>query len=324
MITKKNPSFKKISALAAVLFGGAFLSLGLQGIISVAGPSQNLQASVRGAGTNAEEVHAPRDPFQNIALEAHAAYVLDLVSGKVLFSRNEEEKLPLASVTKLMTAFVAREHAREGSIATLTKDDLSAEGDSGLRVGEHWKLSNLLDVMLLVSSNDAAHAIASFVGAEGKSADDQPASRARFVQMMNEQAKTLGFSAMEFFNESGLDVDETTNGGYGSAHEVALLMMNLWRKYPETLEITTHKDARIYSQDGGAHILPNTDEAIGHFPGLIGSKTGYTKLAGGNLAIVFDRGVGSPVVAVVLGSGYKERFADMQRLTDATLKVLGR
>ncbi len=236
MITKKeNQALKKFSALMAVLFGGALLAIGAQGLLSVEISSENLTASV--IGVTKEELHTQQDQFQNIALEARAAYVLDLATGIVLFTQNENEKLPLASMAKLMTALVARERMSENIIVTLTNDDLAKEGDTGLRPGERWLIGNLIDVMLLVSSNDAAHAIAAFVGLGGQDID-LPASRTNFIQMMNEKAKVLGFSSMEFFNESGLDVNEIKNGGYGSAREVALLITELWKKYPETLEIT--------------------------------------------------------------------------------------
>lgn len=135
--------------------------------------------------------------------------------------------------------------------------------------------------------------------------------------MMNEKALSLKLDQMEFYNESGLDVNERQNGGYGSARNVAELLAELWKKYPETIEITAHKDASIYSQDDIAHYLSNTNEIVGNIPGLIASKTGFTNISGGNLAVIFDRGMGDPVVVVVLGSGYKERFDDMKKLVEA-------
>jgi len=330
MNTKKNMTeigAKRLKAIALVLGGGALVVLSLQGFLSFA-----LEGKSQVAGVRAEEKVAPKpDPFAGISLEAHAAYVFDLATKKVLFAKNENEKLPLASVTKLMTTLVARDHMRNDVVITLSKDDLATEGDTGLRPGERWRMGDLLNVMLLISSNDAAHAIAGFVGANGLSGGDITGARAKFVSMMNEKAKTLGSSTMEFFNESGLDVDPAKNaspatvpiaGGYGSARDVATLMATLWQTYPETLEITARKDARITSQDKIAHILPNTNEAAGRYAGLVASKTGYTDLAGGNLAIIFDIGLGHPVVAVVLGSTYKGRFEDMHALTQATLKAL--
>lgn len=341
MNTKRNTtelSARKLKYLAIVLGGGALFALALQWFLSFALESK---AEMAPTDTHREELQAPApDAFTGIVLEARAAYVVDLTTKKVLFAKNENEKLPLASITKLMTALVARDHMRNDVVITLSKEDLSAEGDSGLHPGERWRMGDLLDVMLLISSNDAAHAIAGFVGANGLPAQaglqdiDVEMARTKFVSMMNEKARALGFSTMEFFNESGLDIDLTKNGlpparaggaqagGYGSAHDVVALMTTLWQTYPTTLEITARKDARIMSQDNIAHILPNTNEAAGRYAGLIASKTGYTDLASGNLVILFDIGMGHPVAAVVLGSTYKGRFEDMHALTQATLKAV--
>ena len=334
MNTKKDREkiiTRRTHSLLVVLSGGAGLAIAMQGLLYLFIPVQTGGFS---AATVDEEIRTAKivNPFQNISIEARAGFVLDLKTGAVLFAKNENEKLPLASVTKLMTALVAREHLPESAVVTLTKDDLSAEGDSGLRPGERWRLGDILNVMLLVSSNDAAHAVAGFVGADGltNQSVDSEVSRAFFVQMMNEKAIALGLDQMQFFNESGLDIATPQSGqlaqvsilerggGYGSARNVAELIALLWKKYPETVEITAHKDARIYSQDDLAHILPNTNEIVGNIPGLVASKTGFTNLSGGNLAVIFDRGIGDPVVAVVLGSSYKGRFDDMQKLVSAT------
>ena len=339
MNTKKDREkiiTRRAHSLLVVLGGGAGLAIAMQGLLSFALPAQT-ETSVNNAGDAREEIRTAKiaNPFDGISLEARAVYVLELKTGSVLFAKNENEKLPLASVTKLMTALVAREHLSESAVLTLTNDDLSAEGDSGLRPGERWRLGDILNAMLLVSSNDAAHAVALFVGANGMPNNieyNTKIARANFVQMMNEKAVLLGLEQMQFFNESGLDVSAPQSGqlaqvsiipqggGYGSARNVALLFAELWKKYPETIEITAHKDARIYSQDEIAHILPNTNEIVGQIPGLVASKTGFTNLSGGNLAVIFDRGMGDPIVAVVLGSSYKGRFDDMQKLVEATRK----
>lgn len=345
MNTRKNReeiSAKRLSALAFVLCGGALLALSLQAFLSFAIPTQ---AQMQTQADAPEELRAPvtANPFENVALEARAVFVFDLKKRSVLFARNENEKLPLASVTKIMTALVAREHMSESVVATLTGDDISVEGDSGLRTGERWRLGDLISVMLLVSSNDAAHAVAGFVGSEGHPNADMENARSKFIGMMNEKALALGLTQTQFFNESGLDISGRQNdliansgaqaglpaialataGGYGSAHDVALLFAELWNTYPETIEITARKDARIVSQDDIAHILPNTNEIVGTISGLVASKTGYTDLAGGNLAIIFDRGIGDPVVVVVLGSTYKGRFDDIEKLVEASRKVAG-
>lgn len=337
MNTKKDREkivTKRAHALLVVLGGGAGLAIAMQGLLSFALPTR---AETIVSAIGSEEVRSAKiaNPFENISIEARAGYVLELKTSAVLYAKNENEKLSLASVTKLMTALVAREHLSESAVLTLTKDDLSPEGDSGLRPGERWRLGDILNVMLLISSNDAAHAVSGFVGANGtpEQVANVDSARANFVQMMNEKAKALGLAQTEFFNESGLDmvVPQSAQlaqvsilprgGGYGSARDTATLFAELWKKYPETIEITAHKDARIYSQDEVAHIFPNTNEIVGHIPGLVASKTGYTNLSGGNLAVILDRGMGDPVVAVVLGSSYKGRFDDMQKLVLAVGKL---
>lgn len=310
---------KQARALAIVLGVGLALTLLLQGFLSFAAGAKGDERLTQ---NEKEKIIKVVNPFDSISLVARAVYVQDLKTGEVLFAKNENERLPLASITKLMTTLIAREHMSGSVVVTLTKDDLKAEGDSGLRPGERWRLDDILNAMLLISSNDAAHAVAGFVGADGhpEKFTDMALARAQFVAMMNERAKALALDQTEFFNESGLDVSKTQNGGYGSARNVALLFEELWGKFPEVIEITARKDARIYSQDNIAHILPNTNEIVGHIPGLVASKTGYTDLSGGNLAVIFDRGMGDPVVVVVLGSGYKERFDDVQKLVTAATK----
>lgn len=318
---------KKIKSFLIVLIGGTLSIAGLYGFFLSEKPSL-AEASLSGVAQDATPINSI-DYFKNISIEARAVFVFDIERNKVIFSRSGDEKLPLASLTKLMTAFVAKDHMGDNAVITLTRDDIEAEGDSGLREGERWRIADLLNTMLIASSNDAARAVASFVGSEGQNTytGDSVSARAHFVQMMNDKAKALGLTTMEFFNESGLDVTPQNKdglpaqaGGYGSAREVARLIVSLREKYPSALDITMYENKQIVSQDGIIHTLTNTDEAIENFPGLLASKTGYTNLAGGNLAILFDVGIGHPVVAVVLGSTYKGRFNDMQTLVQATLE----
>ena len=318
-----NQEAKRARALILVLGGGVLLALLMQGLLSFITQDKILVNTSTPAEIRIAEVKKFVSPYDKLILEAHAVYVYELRTGTVLFAKNENEKLPLASVTKLMTALVAREHLKESAVLSITKDDLLAEGDSGLLSGERWRLGDLLNVMLLVSSNDAAHVISAFVGAEGLPSENVDASVARteFIKMMNVKARELNLTQMQFFNESGLDVNPAENGGYGSAQNVAQLFAELWKKYPETIEITAHKDARIFSQEKTAHILPNTNEIVGHIPGLVASKTGFTNISGGNLTVIFDRGIGDPVIVVVLGSTYKGRFEDVQRLVSVATKM---
>lgn len=305
-------SVTKLKAIAFVLGGGAFLMVSLQVVLSSTLPIQPTSSSQK-----AEVISAMQEvnPFENLITQARAVYVLEVKTGAVLFARNENEKLPLASITKVMTALLAREHMSESVVLTLVKNDLSADGDSGLHTGERWRVGDLLNLMLLVSSNDAAHAVSTFVGKKQQNNVGETPNT-YFIKMMNEKAQALGLVNTEFFNESGLDLASGLNGGYGSARDVGILFLELWSRYPETVDVTAKKDARILSQDNIVHTLSNTNEIVGRIPGMIASKTGYTSLAGGNLAVIFDRGIGDPVLIVVLGSSYKGRFDDVSKLAE--------
>ncbi|MEK7538365.1 MAG: serine hydrolase [Patescibacteria group bacterium] len=326
MNTKKtNLSATRLRAIALVLAGGALLSLLAQGFLSFAGLTNAKTIPAQTAEVlRAMPTPEMPDPFASLVIEARAAIVVDLTNDHIVFAKNADEKLPLASLTKLMTALVVRKYSKENSIVTLTPYDLETDGDSGLRIGQQFRVGDLLDMMLIMSSNDAAHALASFVGSNVPSANAESSEGGdmRFVRLMNEESRTLGFTQTEFFNETGLDVNPAQNGGYGSAREVAALFTKLHKGFPSTLEVTTRKHTRIVSQGGTVHAFPNTNEAISYLPGLIASKTGYTTIAGGNLAIMFDGGLGHFFVAVVLGSTYKGRFEDMRALMDAVRGTL--
>ena len=267
-----------------------------------------------------------KDPFEDIELEAQAVCVIDTVTGKILYERNKNTRLPLASLTKIMTAYVATDTIGGDVSVAISAEDIGKEGNSGLLLGEKWKLSNLLDFTLMTSSNDGASAIASTVGAfslrQGTTTDEQNPKKI-FIAEMNEQAQALDFIHMEFNNESGLDISNTQSGAYGTAYEVAMLFEYILKDDPDLLKATTHEFLEINSENNIVHTAKNTNEFVGSFPGLLVSKTGYTDLAGGNLGVVFDSGIGSPVVIIVLGSTIDGRFEDVKKLYEAAIKEIG-
>lgn len=257
-----------------------------------------------------------RDPFAGIEIRGEAAYVVDLLTNEVLYRKNEEVQLPLASVTKLMLAALAADFLETNPQVTLTKEHLKAEGDTGLRPGERWRLKDLLSFTLITSSNDGALALASALGAlkERESGREVEA-----VELMNEKAKELGLAQTYFLNPTGLDNTEEVSGGYGSARDIATLLSILVREKPEALEGSEQLEKQFRSDSGIVHEGKNTDPLVGILPGILGSKTGYTTIAGGNLALAFDAGLGHPHVVVVLGSTTEERFTDVEKLVRASI-----
>ncbi|MBU0723176.1 hypothetical protein KJ973_03210 [Patescibacteria group bacterium] len=265
-----------------------------------------------------------KNAFEDIDIQAKAALVLDIATGKVLYEKNKNDRMPLASLTKTMTAIIASELLDKNTIITIEKSDLTKEGDLGLFAEEKWKLADLLDFTLMTSSNDGVSAIVSQAGnlllhnsAMISTKTQNP--KEIFVEKMNEKARELGLEQTEFYNESGLDLNTKQSGAYGTAKETTRLFEYILNTNPHLLEATTNKISYFFSQNDLEHTAKNTNEFVELFSGIIGSKTGFTDLAGGNLGVVFDSGIGSPIIIVVLGSTIEGRFEDVLKLYKASL-----
>lgn len=263
------------------------------------------------------------DPYQDIVLEAKAAVVLDLSTGKTLYNRNGEAQLPLASLTKVPLAIVVAEVLAMDSAIKIPRAILpQAPGSNTLAQGGVWRIRDLLDYTLVSSSND---------GAEVLSGAADPLIRLKYAQApvtdatlwrMNELAANLGLRRTYFINVTGLDESGTLAGSYGSARDMARLFAYAAATWPEVFSGTTKETVEVTSVRGGSATARNTDALLSDIPGIIIGKTGYTDLAGGNLAMVFEIGPARPIAAVVLGSSVDGRFSDMKRLIDATQRAI--
>jgi D-alanyl-D-alanine carboxypeptidase len=252
--------------------------------------------------------------FISPLIEADAALVYDPNTQTVLYEKNATSTRVLASITKLMTALIASPFVQEqpDKKVRVEQEDLDTFGESGLVLGEIWKLSDLLSFTLVTSSNDGAMTIAKSL---------MPYDT--FIKAMNEKSKEIG-ADLKFTNPSGLDnPEETIAGATGSAMGVALLVADILRHYPQALEPTDLPEQTFTSVSGIQHKAINTNKAIAEIPQLIGGKTGFTDLAGGNLAVVVNAGLNRPVIIVVLGSTIDGRFADTEALASSTLQYFG-
>jgi D-alanyl-D-alanine carboxypeptidase (penicillin-binding protein 5/6) len=273
---------------------------------------------------NNTNITEEKNPFDSLELEAKSVYVFDVENKKPLYSYNENEKLPIASITKMMTAIVATDLIPESTVVTIDKNDIEEEGDSGLFVGEKWRLADIIDFTLTTSSNDGASAIATVAGSLGQNAYGKSSveSKRNFVAKMNEKTKEIGLVDTVFFNETGLDIDEEISGSYSTAKEIALMMAYIIRNKPSIMDATSFDAFSLHSLNNIGHIATNTNDVVDSIPGLIASKTGFTDLAGGNLIVAFDSGLMHPIIISVLGSSREGRFSDMEKLVSATLKAL--
>lgn len=278
-------------------------------------PTSN-SAAAAAIGSTSEKTD---NPFDLIELTAKAAIVYDSTTKSILFEKNATTSLPLASITKVMTSAVALSLVPETTIITVEVEAVMQEGDSHLQVGEKWLLRDLVTFMLLESSNDAAYAISSSVGAIAMGTEDQSKGREFFLGEMNRTANKIGLFQTSFRSESGLDIGTTEAGAVSSAENTAKMFAYAIERFPKIFNETKWSELVLENNDGGTRDVRNTNRSIDKLPLLLASKTGYTDLAGGNLVIAFSAGFSRPIIIAVLGSTAEERFEDVEKLVWSTL-----
>ncbi len=259
------------------------------------------------------------EAFTKLNIVAQAAIVWDVNNQTALYKREPNKELPLASITKLMTALLSHELVKENKIMSINIDAIRQDGNQGLVAGEKIKAELLSNLALVSSSNDAAYAMAFNIGK--LLGDKNPLQQ--FVTAMNIRAQELNLKTMRFYNPTGLDIENHKPGAVGSARDVALLTEYIIKHYPEIISDTSHEKITIYDDNGKPITVNNTNIILKKIPGLIGSKTGFTDLAGGNLMVVFDAGYNRPIIVVVLKSTYSQRFEDVLKLVNTTRSIIG-
>lgn len=243
-----------------------------------------------------------RDVFQDLSLKAKAYIVYDIVGKEIIASSHVEDRLPLASLTKVMTSLTALSlNVNKNELFKIESSSIEDGYDLGLKKNQVWKLEELLKYMMIFSSNDAALTVAAHYGTQGE-----------FVKAMNNLSSVYGLSSV-FTDPAGRDIG-TDIGGLGTVLDAAKLFILAKTSAPDILDATTKKRQSVYPLSGKLTGVPNTNQDIENLSGAEGSKTGYTDLAGGNLGVIVDLTIGRPVVIVVLGSTRDGRFHDVEVL----------
>ncbi len=278
------------------------------------------QAAAQTAQAAAASLPIPVDPaaFASTTLQADAAYVLDIKSNQILYSLNADAQLPLASITKVPMALVVSEVLTPDMRIVIPWDTAYPGSPERLSKGDTWRVGDVIDLTLAASSNDGAEILAQAANESLRAKYPLSSGNSAALWRMNDLAQQLGLSKTYFLNVSGLDESVTQSGAYGSAHDVAVLFAYAASTSPNLFIATTQPSFSLMSINGAKARAVNTDKALDAIPAIIMGKTGYTDLAGGNLAIVFEPTPGHPVVAVVLGSTEQGRFDDMKKLVTAT------
>ncbi len=254
---------------------------------------------------------------------AKGAFVVDDVTGTVLYAKNENKEMPIASLTKIMSTLVAGQYLEQENIDTVQigSVEVLAPVDFNFVSGEEWATEDLLTAMLVSSSNVAAESLFNVIS-QNQVGVDPNTEPITLVEMMNEIARSFGLEKTRFLNSTGLDVkDESVDGGISfggvsSPVEVVFLVKMLEAVFPDLASQTSLEEVTLYSKDGIAHQFVNTDELISQIP-ISFSKTGYTDGSGGSLVIKTNT-EGRDVYMVVLGSTKEGRFEDIRKLYNST------
>ena len=218
------------------------------------------------------------------------------VTGEVLAQNHDRERVPIASITKLMTVLVTLQHARLDDVVTVSRT-AAAVGESSiyLEKGDQLTVRDLVEAALIQSANDAAVALAEYVGG----------SQSAFVAMMNAEAAKLRLTDTHFANPDGLDAP----GHYSSARDVTRLA-RIVMKNPVVRDIVRERTATI----AGPRTLTTWNDLLSTYPGVFGVKTGHTNGAGWS-EVAAARANGVTVYATLLGGSTRAgRNADLSAL----------
>jgi D-alanyl-D-alanine carboxypeptidase len=256
------------------------------------------------------DVAIPIEAFATPELPAVTAeaYVLYDLSGDLeLLSHNADEPRAMASVTKLMTALVVLDAADLGDEVVISQSAAdTGEAEVGLTTGEVWTVWELLNAIIVRSGNDAATALAEFIGG----------SVAGFADLMNAKAIELGMVSTSFVNPHGLDAD----GHFSTANDLVLLARAAYAD-PVIAQLARTRVVKFRpAPDGDRRRATNTNDLLGAFDGVVGLKTGFTSQAKRVLVSAATRD-GRTLICVVMGS--EDHFADTRELLEYGFEMYG-
>ena len=244
--------------------------------------------------SSASEIPMRKDAGQ-IEVSAGGAYLMN--SNEPLYAFRSQKQWPIASVTKLMTTLVARKLMAETETITMDEEAIAAHGEAGdFKTGEKFRASDLVQAMLLVSSNDAAKALADHYGEEA------------FVAEMNRLAVDIGMTNTIFVDATGLSARNLS-----TSNDLSRLVRFIWSEDPGIFAITRLPYANIIDIDGGRSRKLNNINFFAGRSNFLGGKTGQIPDSNGNLVSIFNLpDKSSPVIIIVLGA--EDRFKETEKI----------
>lgn len=234
---------------------------------------------------------------EEVALTARLALVRFLNNNNKIYELNVDSHWSIASITKLITAVVAEEKIDPEKKIIFSDEIFTGESDrADFKVGDTFKSKDLVKAMLMLSSNNAAEALA------------QSFSREDFINLMNEKTKELNLNETRFFDPTGLSAKNQS-----TPNDIFKIINYLYQSHPEILKITAKKSDYILELNSKIKLfLSNINQFAGQTD-FIGGKTGFTDEAQGNLVTIFSVKK-EPVAIIILGS--QDRFGDTKKLLE--------
>lgn len=287
----------------------SFIVVGVQWFLvnSVATSSQSaVTASISGAvqeiAQNVELANLePLASQPDIGAKAAVSIVSNLQGpDRIIFSKNINEKLPIASLTKLMTAVIVLD--KYNLSENIIIDDVADSQDpmkQDVRLGQVLSVESLLEIMLVESSNKSAYALSELIGEK------------KFVGLMNKKALELGLQDTYFVDPTGLSPENVS-----TAIDLARFTKYILRDYPKIAETSMERESEV----SGFGSVVNTDELLGEIPEIICSKTGFTTAAKGCLLLAMNDSKNNDyIINIILGAD--DRFAEMRKLINYSSKI---
>lgn len=241
----------------------------------------------------------------SLNLSSESAILMDAESGKILYEKNIEEKLPMASMTKIMSMLLIMENIENGSLSyedkVLISENASGMGGSQvfLQAREEYTVNDLLKCIAVSSANDAVVAMAEKISG----------SVDAFVTLMNKKAQELGLKNTNFANPHGLD----NENHYSTAYDMAIMAKELL-KHEDILKYTSIYEDYLTKPDGSQVWLVNTNRLVRFYDGVDGLKTGYTTEAGYCLTATAKKNDLRLISVVMKSSSAEERSSDTSTL----------
>ncbi len=241
-------------------------------------------------------------------IASRATVVMDGSTGRILYAKNPNLRLPPASTTKLMTAIIALEEVNTSDVTKISKNASRVSPfKAGFKEGVDVTVETLLYAALLKSANDAAIALAEVVAG----------SEERFVYLMNRKAEAIGLKDTKFINPHGLPGPDQ----YTTAFDLSVMMRYALR-YPKLKEIIGTRVAEVSTEQGNDLFLRNTNKLLWSDEDLIGGKTGYTRKARHCFVCAAERDKGTVIVALLGSPSRGDLWKETEALIDKGFNII--